>query len=130
MSQELAADLKMDPTSLYREETFTDQKVGTIRCMTPVDNAGETDTSRPVLYVGQAQLMTPMGAIPLTFQIEAASLSEAVENFAAAAEVQIEQTARQIEDARREAASQIVIPKGGAGGMPGGGLPGGGIHMP
>jgi hypothetical protein len=130
MSQDPHADLKMDPTSLYREETFSDQKVGTIRRMTPVDSAGEDDPSRPVLYVGQAQLMTPMGAIPLAFQIDAASLSEAVENFAAAAEVQLEQTARQIEEARREAASQIVIPKGGAGGMPGGGMPGGGIQMP
>ena len=122
MSQESAADLKMDSTSLYSEETFTDQKVGTIRRMTTVDSTGETDPSRAVLYVGQAQLMTPMCAIPLAFQIEAASLSEAIENFAAAAEVQLEQTARQIEEARREQASQIVIPKSGGGGMPGGGI--------
>jgi len=84
MSQDPAADLKMDPEALYREETFTDQKVGTIRRMTPVDSAGEDDATRPVLYVGQAQLMTPMGAIPLAFQIEAGSLAETVAGIRAA----------------------------------------------
>ncbi len=127
MSHDPSAELKMDPDALYREEVFTDNRVGTIRRMTPVDSQGQDDVARTVLYVGQAQLMTPMGAIPLTFQIEAGSLAEAVEKFAAAAEVQLEETARQIEEARREAASQIVIPKGGAGGMPGGGMPGGGM---
>jgi hypothetical protein len=130
MSHDPSAELKMDPDALYREEVFTDQRVGTVRRMTPVDSRGADDAARPVLYIGQAQLMTPMGAIPLTFQIEAGSLAEAIDNFAGAAEVQLEETARQIEEARREAASQIVIPKGGAGGLPGGGMPGGGIHMP
>jgi hypothetical protein len=42
---------------------------------------------------------------------------------------------RELEDLRRQAASSIVIPRGGlgpgGGGMPGGGLPGGGkIQMP
>ncbi|MDX1594749.1 MAG: hypothetical protein R3298_10885 [Gammaproteobacteria bacterium] len=127
MSKETSPELKMDPDSLYREEVFTDNRVGTIRRMTPVDSHGEDDAARPVVYVGQAQLLTPMGAIPLTFEIEAESLADAIEKFAGAAEVQLEETARQIEEARRDAASQIVIPKGGAGGMPGGGMPGGGM---
>jgi hypothetical protein len=135
MSHDPAADLKMDPAELYLEETFTDNKVGAIRRLTPVDRDGETDPSRPMLFVGQAQLLTPMGAIPLSFQIEADTLGDAVDKFAAAAERQLEETARQIEEARREAASQIVIPKGGQGfggpgGMPGGGLPGGGLKLP
>ena len=135
MPEEHAADLQMDVAELYREETFTDQKIGTIRRMTPVDAEGADDPSRDVLFVGQAQLLTPMGAIPLVFQIEAGSLREAVEKFAGAAEEQLEKTARQIEDARREAASQIVIPKGGqgfggpGGGVPPGGIPGGGIQL-
>jgi hypothetical protein len=135
MSHDPSTELKMDPDALYREEVFSDQRVGTIRRLPPVDSSGADGSARPVRFVGQAQLLTPMGAIPLTFQIEASSLAEAIENFAGAAEVQLEETARQIEEARREAASQIVIPKGGAGGMPGGGmpgggLPGGGIQMP
>ena len=102
---------------------FTDQKIGTIRRLTPVDASGADDPARPLRFVGQAQLLTPMGAIPLAFEIEAASLSEAVANFAAGAEEALERTAREIEEARREAASQIVIPKGGQGfGGPGGGI--------
>ena len=55
----------MDSTQIYREDTFTDRKVGTIRRLTPVSADGSEDSARPVLYVGQAQVMTPMGAVPL-----------------------------------------------------------------
>ena len=54
----------MDSTQIYREETFTDRKVGTIRRLTPVTADGAADAARPVLFVGQAQVMTPMGAVP------------------------------------------------------------------
>jgi len=33
----------MDPTQVYREETFTDRKVGTIRRLTPVAADGTED---------------------------------------------------------------------------------------
>jgi hypothetical protein len=127
--QNTASDLHMDPSTLYREETFTDQRIGTIRRLTPVDSEGRDDPERTVLYVGQAQLMTPMGAIPLVFDIPADSLAAAVDGFPAAAEEAIERTARELEEARRQAASSIVIPQGG-GGLPGGGLPGGGFQLP
>jgi len=39
--------------------------------MTPVKNDGATDTGRKVIYVGETQLMTPVGALPLAFEIEA-----------------------------------------------------------
>jgi len=57
----------MDSTQIYREETFTDRKVGTIRRLTPVGADGSADAARPVIYVGQAQVMTPMGAVPISF---------------------------------------------------------------
>lgn len=56
----------MDPSQVYREETFTDRRVGTIRRLTPVTADGADDASRPVLFVGQAQVMTPMGAVPIS----------------------------------------------------------------
>ena len=40
------AELKMDPSQLYREEVITDQKVGTIRRLTPVLVEGGDDASR------------------------------------------------------------------------------------
>jgi hypothetical protein len=114
------SEIQMDSNSLYREETFTDRKMGTVRVMTPVTDDGATDISRPVLYTGQTQIMTPMGTLPIAFEIEAESLSEAVSKFGDGAKQAIEQTMDEIKELRRQAASQIVIPEAG-GGLPGGG---------
>ncbi len=125
-------ELKMDPANLYREDMFTDRKVGTIRRLTPVTPAGADDTKRKTLYVGQTQLMTPVGALPLAFEIEATSLGEAAEKFAAAAKVAVDRAVKELQQLRREAASSIIIPETGAAGMGApSGLPGGGkIKLP
>ena len=126
MSQE-QTDANMNPAKLYREELFTDQKIGTIRRLTPVTPEGETDASREVLYSGSTQVMTPMGALPINFDLEASTIGEAAEKFGPAAEVAVERTAKELEEMRRQQASKIVVPgqDGGMGGM--GGMPGGGI---
>ncbi len=71
-------DLAMDSSNLYKEETITDRKVGTIRTLIPVKSDGSADDSREVEFVGETQIMTPMGALPINFQIEAKTLDEAV----------------------------------------------------
>src|SRR5260370_28763349 len=76
----------MDPAQIYREETFTDRKVGTIRRLTPVAADGKEDSARPVIFVGQAQVMTPMGTVPIIFELDAATLNAAIEKFFPAAE--------------------------------------------
>lgn len=122
-------DPKMDTSNLYREETFTDRKVGTIQRLTPIKADGSMDSARKELYVGQAQLLTAMGALPISFEIEAASLKEAVDKFAGAAKQAVDRTMKELQELRREAASSIVLPGGGVpgGGIGGpGGLPGGG----
>ena len=127
-----AADLRMDQTSLYREETFTDRRLGVIRVLTPVTKDGSADASRRVVYLGEAQLLTQVGALPLTFEIEAGSLSEATEKFAAGAKVAVERAVKEIQDMRREAASPIIIPDRvppGLGG-PGGPRRSGNIQLP
>ncbi|MBI4627958.1 MAG: hypothetical protein HY729_04550 [Candidatus Rokubacteria bacterium] len=117
----------MDPAALYREETFTDRKIGTLRVLTPVRADGSPDSSRPVLYAGEAQLLTPGGLLPLVFEIEATSLADAVEKFAAGAAEAVERARREIEELRRQAASSIVVPDRMPGGLIGpGGAPGGG----
>jgi hypothetical protein len=100
----------MDATQIYREETFTDRKVGTIRCLTPATADGAVDAARPVVFVGQAQVMTPMGALPISFELEASTLSGAIEKFGAAAEQAVQQTMRELQEMRREQASSLVIP--------------------
>jgi len=122
-------ELTMDPTTLYREDVYTDRRVGTIRVLTPVTAAGAQDLGRAILYVGETQLLTPGGLLPLSFEIEASSLAEAIEKFGAAANDAVERTRREIEQLRREAASSIIVPDRMPGGFDpsgGGGLPGGG----
>ncbi len=122
-------DLNIDPADLYREETFTDRRAGTIRRMVPVTSDGTPDDTRPILYIGQAQLMTPVGAMPISFEIDAQSLTEAIERFPAVLRQAVDRTIKEAEELRREAASSIVVPEAGMGGP--GGLPGGGkIKIP
>jgi len=124
----------MDAADLYREEIYTDRKVGTIRVMHPVNPDGSPDAGRTTAYLGEAQMHTTMGTLPLSFEIEATSLTEAVAGYAPAAKEAVERTVRELEEYRRQSASSLVIPRGGAGAMgPGGfgGMPSGGkTQMP
>jgi hypothetical protein len=114
MSNERPLEAQMSADALYREEIFTDQRVGTLRRMTPVKSDGSDDPSRSVVYVGQATVMTPMGSLPLSFELPARSLAEAVAQFGPAAQQAIEEAARELQELRRQAASSIVIPDAGA----------------
>jgi hypothetical protein len=128
-----AADPQMSATDLYIEEIFTDRKVGTIQRLTPVSADGTPDTTRPVVYVGQTQILTAAGALPLTFEIPATTLQDAAAKFGEVAKVALNDMMDRLEEMRRDAASSIIVPETGAGGQLGGigGLPGGGkIRMP
>lgn len=131
MTSERPGDPQMDAQTLYREEIYTDQRVGTVRRMTPVKSDGSVDPSRPVLFVGQATVMTPMGSLPLSFELEATTLAEAVARFGPAAQQAIEDAARELQELRRQSASSIVIPDAGSAALKGfGGKGGGGIQLP
>ena len=108
----------MTSAQIYRKETFTDRKVGTIRRLTPVTAAGVADSARPVLFVGQAQVMTPMGAVPISFEIDALTLDAAIEKFGTAAEHAVQQTMQELQELRREQASSLVIPDAGGARLP------------
>jgi hypothetical protein len=105
-----APDTKMDATALYREDIVTDRKVGTIRRLTPLKSDGSDDATRPTLYVGEAQIMTNAGPLPINFEIEAPTLGEAVEKFGDAAKEAVERTVRELQELRRQQASSIVVP--------------------
>ena len=114
-------DIQVDKDALYREDIFTDRKAGTIRRLAPVTAAGDADATRPVLYSGQTQLLTPGGVLPLSFDIEANSLTDAAEKFPAAVHAALEQAIEEAREYRREASSRIVVPDVGGGALPGGG---------
>jgi hypothetical protein len=129
MSSERPLEAQMSADALYREDVFTDQRVGTVRRMTPVKSDGSDDPSRAVIFVGQATIMTPMGSLPLSFELPGKTLAEAVAQFGPEAQKAIEDAARELQELRRQAASSIVIPEAGAASLKGMG-PKGGIQMP
>lgn len=108
----------MDVTQLYREETFTDRRVGTVRRLTPVTAEGSPDAARATIFVGQAQVMTPMGAVPISFELDSPTLDGAIAKFGEAAELAVQQTMRELQEMRREQASSLVIPDGAGGALP------------
>lgn len=127
--EERGAEANMDADNLYREEIITDRKVGTLRMMTPIKNDGTPDTTRPTLYIGEAQIMTQAGPLPINFEIDGKNLAEVVANFGDAAKEGVERTVRELQELRRQQQSSIVVP--GAGGMGGlGGMGGGKLQLP
>src|SRR4051812_46589599 len=96
-TQQPMAELKIDVDALYKEEIFTDRKAGTIRQMTPIDRNGAPDAKREVLFIGEMQLMTPMGTLPLAFEIDAATLAEAATMFPALAKTAMERTVKELQ---------------------------------
>jgi hypothetical protein len=120
----------LDSAALYREEIYTDRKVGTLRVLVPVTASGAPDPARPTVYSGEAQLLTNMGPLPISFDIDAASLADAVAKYPEAAKNGVDRAMRELMEMRRQASSSIVIPQTGAL-PPTGGLGGGGkIQIP
>ena len=126
---ETSTEINMDAENLYREETYTDNKVGTLRRIVPVTLDGDVDENRAAQFVGSTQVLTAAGPLPLSFEIEAATLGEAVDKFGDAAKQAFENTMEELKEMQRQQASQIVVPKAGMDPM--GGMGGGGnIQMP
>ncbi len=131
MADERDADAEMDANALYQEEMFTDRRVGALRRLTPVKSDGSRDTARPVLFIGQAEIMTNMGPVPLSFELPGETLDVAEAGFRAGGSVAVEKTVQEIQELRRQQASQLVVPQGGTPPNLGGGPRGGGkIQMP
>ena len=118
-------EIQMDTANLYREEVFTDNAVGTLRRLVPVTADGEVDNSRATQYVGSTQVLTNAGPLPLSFEIEAGTLTEAAAAFGDAAKDAFEKTMEELREMQRQQASSIVVP-GSGGGMGGGMGPGAG----
>ena len=130
MADEREAEAQMDADALYQEEMFTDRRVGALRRLTPVKRDGSKDDARPTLFVGQAEIMTNMGPVPLSFEIPGETLDQAVAGFGVAAQAAIERTVQQIQEMRRQQASQLVVPQGGMPPNLGGSRGGGKIQIP
>ena len=122
-------DIRMDADDLYREDSYTDNRIGSIRCLTPVTKNGEADDTRSVQYLGSTQILTPAGPLPLNFELPGDSLEAAIAGFGDAAREAVDKTMQELREMQRQSASQIVVPKGGVDPSAMDGL-GGKIKMP
>ena len=115
-NQSLTGDLRVDVANLYREDVFTDLQVATLRRLTPVKPDGTDDASRPVLFLAATQLMSQVGAVPVSAQVEAKDLGEAIAKFPDAIREAVEQMVEEAREMQRRESSRLVVP--GPGSMP------------
>jgi hypothetical protein len=114
MEVNMNIDLNLNVNNLYREESFTDFKVGAIRRLTPVKADGSVDESRKPVFMGQTQLMSPEGPIPVSCLIEGKSLEEVIEKFPNAIQQEIDKIVALAQKAKQKDASRIIVPGQGA----------------
>jgi hypothetical protein len=112
-------EITVDPENLYIEEVITDLKVATIRRLSPVKVDGSPDTARTTIFQGQTQLMSQMGALPVSCVIEATTLEEALEKFPEAIAQAVERLLEEAREYQRQEASRIIVPGVGGGAAPG-----------
>jgi hypothetical protein len=103
-------DVSIDTNSLYREETFTDLRAGTVKRFIPIKSDGTDDTSRVAVFMGQTQIMSGGGPLPIQCMLEANNLDEAVAAFPTAVNKAVEELIEEAKKYQREAASRIVVP--------------------
>jgi len=103
-------EIKFSPDNLYREEFFTDLRVGSIRALTPIKPDGTADPARTPLFIGQAQFMSPEGPLPIQGPIDAKSLAEAMEKFPQAMELALKQMIAEAKELHRQQESGLILP--------------------
>jgi hypothetical protein len=108
-------ELVFDKSNLYNEKTYTDLKTGSIKQLIPVKADGSKDESRTSMFMGQTQVMSPSGPLPIQCMIEANNLEEAAVNFPGAINATVERIIEEAKKARLEEASRIVVPGQDAG---------------
>ncbi len=122
--QKSAAEITVDVENLHREEVFSDLQAASVRRLTPVKADGSTDKDRDVIYIGETNLMTQMGPLPVQFPIEAKSLDDAFSQFAEGVRGAIERLNERAKEMVREESSRIVVPGSAPPGMAAAGIPG------
>ena len=101
----------MDPNNLYREEIFTDGKVGAIRRMRPVRLDGADDEGRDILYMGNTQLISPSGQpVPIQCPIEAKTLEEAIDKFPEAVNQTVSRIMAEAKERQEKGEPSIIQP--------------------
>jgi len=113
-SEETRKKAKFNQQNLHREEVFSDLTIGSIRRLSPVKANGEPDKTRPILFVGQSQIYTQQGPMPIQFPIDAKNLQQAMELFSTAMEEFVAHLVEQAKEFQRQEQSRLIVPGGSA----------------
>jgi len=109
-------NFSIDKNSLYREESITDLKVGSIRRLIPVKSDGTADDSRPEVFIGHTQLMSPEGPLPIQSELSAKTMEEAIDVFPVAMKQALAEMVEKIQEMQRQQQTQkkddsrIIVP--------------------
>ncbi|MBS3759629.1 MAG: cytoplasmic protein [Desulfobacterales bacterium] len=111
-------DFTIDQNNLYREESITDLKVASIRKMVPIKPDGSEDTGRSPVFIGNSQLMTPEGPLPIQAKLSATTLAEAMKEFPQAMQKSLQETIEHFKQMQQnqqqdqqESDSRIITPR-------------------
>lgn len=106
-------DFQVDKTNLYREISVTDLKIANIRQLIPMNVDGTDDTSRETIFIGNTQLGTPQGPIPMQAKLEATTMEEAMDQFPQAMELETQKVIenfKRMEAQQKNEKSNIIMP--------------------
>jgi hypothetical protein len=110
MDENKPASIRINQNNLYREEIFSDLTVGTIHQMTPVKPNAELDKKRTVIFIGNTQLITQQGPLPVRFPIEAKNLQQAIDKFPESLESFVKKMVEEAKELQRKEESRIIVP--------------------
>ena len=105
--QNNSIDFKVDKNNLYREESFTDLKVGAVRRLVPVSPDGSDDKTRKPIFVGHTTIMSPNGPVPIQNVIKAKELQQALKKFPEAMQEALERLVEEVKQMQEKEQSPI-----------------------
>lgn len=100
-------EFRLDRSNLYLEESFTDL-TGTVKRFTPVKPDGTPDKGRKTLFLGQTNVVTPHGYVPIQNVIAAKELSQAVKRYPEAMEQALQHLLEEARKLKEEEPSPII----------------------
>ena len=109
-------EFPVDQKNLFREESITDLKAASIKRLVPINPDGTEDRSRASIFIGNTQLMSPEGPLPIQSRLMANNLTEAINEFPGAMKVALARIIEDIkkiqneEETKKQDDSRIIIP--------------------
>ena len=100
-------EFRLDRSNLYLEESFTDL-TGTVKRFTPVKPDGTPDKGRKTLFLGQTNVVSPYGYVPIQNVIAAKELSQAVKRYPEAMEQALQHLLEEARKLKEEEPSPII----------------------